>query len=101
MFKQMKWENVYELWKKGSYQFPQILTTPMSAESIFIEYKQDGYIYGYDWLENTKVQKRKQLIEENFIGFMYFTEPTNKGTIQTAEMLVEAQDEEERAAIFG
>ena len=100
MFEQMKWENVYNLWRMCGYHFPRVLTEPVSAETVFVEYKQDGYIYGYDWLEATEAQKVKQLIEKNPTQFLYFTKPTNKGTIQTAEMLVEARNEEELAAIW-
>lgn len=76
------------------------LIDPVSVETVFVEYKQDGYIYGYDWLETVEAQERKQLIKKNPIEFLYFTKPTNKGTIQTAEMLVEARNEEELAAIW-
>lgn len=100
MFEQMKWENVYELWRMCGYHFPKVLTEPVSAEMVFVEYKQDGYIYGYDWLEVTEAQERKQLIEKNPTQFLLFTRPTNKGTIQTAEMLMEARNEEELAAIW-
>ena len=100
MFEQIKWENVYELWQAGRYYFPKALTDPVSVETVFVEYKQDGYIYGYDWLKTEEAQKRKQLIKKNPIEFLYFTKPTNKGTIQTAEMLVEARNEEELAAIW-
>jgi hypothetical protein len=49
-----------------------------------------------------KLQKlrKEQLIEKNPTQFLYFTKPTNKGTIQTAEMLMEARNEEELAAIW-
>ena len=100
MFEQMEWKSVYELWKIGSYRFPKVLTAPVSAETVFVKYKQDGYVYGYDWLESVEAQERKQVIKENPIGFLFFTNPTNKGTIQTAEMLVEARNEEEIAAIW-
>ena len=100
MFEQMKWENVYALWRMCGYHFPKALTEPVSAETVFVEYKQDGYIYGYDWLEVTEARERKQLIEKNPTQFLYFTKPTNKGTIQTAEMLMKARNEEERAAIW-
>lgn len=100
MFEQMKWENVYELWQSGRYYFPKVLTDHVSVETVFVEYKQNGYIYGYDWLEAEDAQKRKQLIENNPIEFLNFTKPTNKGTIQTAEMLLEAQNEEELAAVW-
>lgn len=100
MFEQMKWENVYELWQRGRYHFPKVLTDPVSTETVFVEYKQDGYIYGYDWLETEEAQERKKLIKKNPVEFLYFTKPTNKGTIQTAEMLIEARNEEELAAIW-
>lgn len=100
MLEKMKWESVYELWKMGCYCFPKVLTEPVSAETVFVEYKQDGYIYGYDWLEDTEARERKQLIEKHPTEFLYFTKPTNKGTIQTAEMLMDAHNEEELAAIW-
>jgi hypothetical protein len=89
------------MWKMGSYSFPKALTDPVSAETVYVEYEQDGCsIYGYDWLESTEAQERKQLIETNPIQFLYFTKPTNKGTIRTAEMLMEARSEEELAAVW-
>lgn len=42
MLEQMKWENVYELWRMCGYYFPKVLTEPVSAETVFVEYKQDG-----------------------------------------------------------
>lgn len=100
MIEKMEWDTVYKLWKMGCYYFPKVLTEPVSAETVFVEYKQDGYIYGYDWLEATEAQERKQLVEKHPIEFLYFTKPTNKGTIRTAEMLVDAHNEEELAAIW-
>ena len=100
MLEKMKWESVYELWKRGCYDFPKVLTEPVSAETVFVEYKQEGYIYGYDWLETTEAQERKQLIEKHPTEFLYFTKLTNKGTIQTAEMLMDAHNEEELAAVW-
>ncbi len=80
--------------------FFEILSEPITAESIFVVYNQEGYIYGFDWLQNKAAQARKELIEKDPLEFLYFTHPTNKGTIQTAEMLVDAQNEEELAAIW-
>lgn len=39
MFEQMKWENVYELWRMCGYQFSKVLTEPVSAETVFVEYR--------------------------------------------------------------
>ncbi|MCI5955925.1 MAG: hypothetical protein MRZ54_02955 [Clostridiales bacterium] len=99
MFEQMKWEDVYSLWDESSYNFSKILSAPMTAEPVFVEYNQKDSIYGFDWLQNEAAQARKALIEKNPLGFLYL-QPTNKGTIQTAEMLINAQSEEELAAIW-
>ena len=83
MFEHMKWEDIYKRWETRCFYYPNALTAPVSAETVFVEYKQEGYIYGYDWLETSEAQKRKQLISKNPLAFLYFTKPTNKGTIQT------------------
>lgn len=101
MIEEMTWKDIYKLWEISSYDFPKTLTEPVAAEKIFVKYEQNNhYIYGYDWLETTEVQERKQLIMENPIQFLYFTKSSNKGTIQTAEMLMNASNEEELAAIW-
>lgn len=100
MFEQMKWEEIYSLWNNNSHYFSNILSEPITAESVFVEYNQEGYIYGFDWLQNKAAQARKELIEKDPLKFLYFTQPTNKGTIQTVEMLMDAQNEEELAAIW-
>lgn len=100
MFEQMKWEDVYDIWKMGCYYFPKTITDAVSAETVFVEYEGRGYFYGYDWLENMAAEGRKEVIKNNLTEFMYFTRATNKGTIQTAEMLIEARDEEELAAVW-
>jgi len=100
MLEQMKWEEVYKLWQQGSNSFPRLLTAPITVETVHVEYNRDGYIYGYDWLENEEAFARKELIAKNPVEFLCFTKPSNKGTIHTAEMLAKAQDEEERAAIW-
>lgn len=101
MVEQMKWEDIYELWKRGCYHFPDLLTEPVDVETVYVKNEREGCcIYGYDWLENEAAQDRKELIRENPIEFLYFTKHSNKGTIQTAEMLVEARDEEELAAVW-
>ena len=100
MFEQIKWEEVYLLWNYSNYNFSEILSAPITVETVFVEYKKDGYIYGFDWLQNEDAQERKKLIKNNPEEFLYFTKPTNKGTIQTAQMLVESQSNEELAAVW-
>lgn len=103
MLKQMKWEEVYGFWQRGCLGFSKELTDPVSAETVLIEYKSNdhnGYIYGYDWLSASEAHERKQSIQKNPMEFLYFSDSTNKGTIQTAEMLIESHGEEELAAIW-
>jgi len=100
MFERMSWSSAYELWKHSRYFFPKSLFEAPAAESVFVDYNQENYIYGYDWLSNEEMEERKRLIKDNPSQFLCFTQPTNKGTIQTAQMLTEAKDEEELAAIW-
>lgn len=99
MNEQIDWNEVYKLWKYGRYDFRDVLDTPIEVENVFVEYNGNGYIYGYDWLEHNTATDKKSLIAKNPSQFLYLT-PSNKGTIHTAEMLSEAQDEEELAAIW-
>jgi len=100
MREQITWDKVYEMWRYGQYKFKDVSADPLSAEEVYVEYNKDGYIYGYDWLEKREAFDRKKLISERPMEFLYFTRPSNKGTIHTAEMLIEAESEEERAAIW-
>ena len=100
MLEKIKWKDAYRLWNNGCYNFPENLSKPVSAEPVFVKYEKDGYFYGFDWLQNNMAQERKWLIQTKLLEFLYFTKPSNKGTIQTAGMLVEAQSDEERAAIW-
>ena len=54
MIGKLKWEDVYLLWNNESYNFPKILSDPMTAKTVFVEYDGDGYIYGFDWFQNNR-----------------------------------------------
>ncbi len=100
MLEQMKWQEARKLWDLGQYSFPRSLSAPVSADTVQIECNPGSRIFGYDWLENTEAEKRKKLIEKNPLEFLYFTKPSNKGTILTARLLAECETEEERAALW-
>ncbi len=100
MIDKMKWEDAYKLWQGGGLYLPNALSASITPEVVAVGYDREGCFYGYDWLWNDDVQKRKSLISKDPIEFMYFTKPTNKGTITTLQMLAEAEDEEERAAVW-
>lgn len=95
-----KWEDVYALWERGAYSYPKALNEPVSVETILMEAPPGSEIFGYDWLSIEEVDERRQLIEKNPLQFLYLTPPSHKGTIHTAQMLAEAQSEEELAAIW-
>lgn len=94
------WEKLYECWEYYMWNAPSILKSPITFEEVHIEYNRDGFIYGYDWLSHAKLQERKKIIENDVNQFLYFTQPSNKGTIHTLQMLAEGKNDEETAAIW-
>ena len=71
MLEEMSWEKVYELWRHGSYYFPESLSEPLKAESVFVKYAHSGrYIYGYDWLQKEIGEQRKELIAKDPAQFL-------------------------------
>lgn len=96
----LSWKEIYEHWKYTNLALYYDANRSLPVEKVFVDYKDKTPIYGYDWLTNDEAIARIELIKKDHIGFLYFTKPTNKGTIQTAEMLTLSQSEEERAAIW-
>ena len=94
------WEKLYKCWGNYMWNAPSILKSPIAFEEIHIEYNRDGFIYGYDWISHEKLEERKKIIENDVTQFLYFTQPSNKGTIHTLQMLLEAETSEEIAAIW-
>ena len=100
-FPQISWEEIYRYWSLYADRGPVILNEPIRPTEIHVDFKRpDTYIYGYDWLSREEYLCRKKTIEKNPTEFLYFTQPTNKGTIHTLRMLMDAKDDEERAAIW-
>ena len=98
---QVSWNEIYKYWSLYASLGPSILNTPISLTEIHVDFTKTGSVfYGYDWLSQDEYNSRKELIEKNLSEFLYFTKATNKGTIHTLQMLMEANDEEERAAIW-
>ena len=100
MIEHIEWKDIYTVWQYQCENFPESPSSPVKAEPIFVKFKQDGYIYGFDWVENEEAKDRKHLISQDPIAFLTLTKQTGKGIIQTAEMLLEARCDEERAAIW-
>ncbi|MEA4830877.1 MAG: hypothetical protein VB121_12970 [Enterococcus thailandicus] len=98
---QASWENIYGHWKLCATSGPAVFNAPINPVEIHVDLRDENTIfYGYDWLTRSELYKRKEIIEKNPSEFLYFTQPTNKGTIHTLSMLMEAKDEEESAAIW-
>ena len=100
MKEKLTWEEIYAAWKYESYRFSNEPSSPTTATEVFVDYRHEGYFYGYDWRNNASAKNIKDLIESDPISFLLFSSPTNKGTIHTAQMLAEAKDDEEHAAIW-
>ena len=49
MFEQMKWEEVYQLWKHGAYYFPQSLSTPLPIEKVMLNIAADTFMDMIGW----------------------------------------------------
>ena len=100
-FPDFTWGQLYEYWENCMWNAPSILKSPIAFEEIHIQYNRDDrYIYGYDWIARLELQNRKKMIERDVIQFLYFTQPSNRGTIHTLQMLAEAESNEEIAAIW-
>lgn len=94
--KQIKWEDLVQQWKYLCMTNP-ILSEGMSVKIIPCRAYQKGmYIYGYDFIFKKDVAER----EKNIDHFFMFETPTNKGTLQTVNMLRSAKSDEERMAIW-
>jgi len=97
----VSWEEIYDYWRLYGIYGPAILNQPISPMELYIDFsKHDGAFYGYDWLTLEGYNSRKATIENNITQFIYFTKPTNKGTIHTLNMLINSVSDEERAAIW-
>ena len=47
MFERMEWSDVYKLWQRGCLHFPKAICSHLSDETVYVEYKNEGYFYGY------------------------------------------------------
>lgn len=95
------WEKIFQSWSLRANSGPEIIRKPKTLQEIHVPYERSGeYIFGYDWLSYREFEQRKASIEKGPTDFLYFTKPTNKGTIYTLQMLQESENDEERAAVW-
>ena len=99
-FTDITWEQLYKCWEYQMWNTPAILKSPFIFEEINLEYTGEEFIYGYDWLARAQLQNRKKMLEKDATQFLFFTNPSNKGTRHTLQMLSEAKTNEEIAAIW-
>ena len=98
---ELTWEEVFNSWNLYRYSGPTVLNSPIVPKELFVDYEREkGVFYGYDWLTNAEYTSRCNAIQNNPTQFLYFTKPTNKGTVHTLNMLIDSISDEERAAIW-
>lgn len=103
MIKDIKytWEDIYENWNYISLHNPVIKQKLLVNRVEINQWRQEReYFYGLDWIANEHFAERTQYISDHTIEFMLSGECLNKGTLATLEYLVNAEDEETRAAIW-
>ncbi len=93
------WEEIYRYWEVYARDMAGMGQMQNDLKEIHVDYER-GIFYGYDWLSQNEYVHREDLIRNNPTSFLLFTKPSNKGTIHTIQMLMEAQDEEEWTAIW-
>lgn len=99
MIEEIKWQDLYDFWKTIAYNIAPELLTPISLNHIEFKYEEtEVHIYGYDWVHKDNYENRINHVTKNSFSFLYFGGTLNKGTLQTAEYLVEAKDDNELVA---
>ena len=108
MINKMEWDEVYDIWKSVSYWLSNAADEPVKVQKIYVPYetnhtgweKEIHTLNGCDWVMNRDVCERtKNIVQNPYYTLCYGTE-THKGTIHTAQMLLNAESSEERAAIW-
>ena len=87
---EITWKNIWNHWVKYIKTYEPQLMAPIDIKKIYVNYKNEGYFHGYDWINKNDFQKRVEYVSEKPIEFLYFGTSLNKGTLHTLEMLNEA-----------
>lgn len=79
-----------------------MINTPLEIKAEYTPCRSQDYItWGYDWIDNEHYTERVESFRHAVDNpFSHGFTPLNKGTLHTLQMLIDAQDEEERAAIW-
>lgn len=95
----LEWEEVYSNWNLIANRIAPELTESVTCNHINFEMDDNQlYIYGFDWLHKDEYDDRINYITKEPRHFLYFGSTLNKGTLQTAQYLVEAKDNPELLA---
>lgn len=95
------WNAVYSYWDLYMDTGPQILNRPIVPKRIHVERNNDQkLIYGYCWLSRSDFARQKKQMQDSSSYFYLPRSPGGKGAVHTLRMLIDAQDEQERAAIW-
>jgi hypothetical protein len=98
---EITWKSIWNNWIKCIKTYEPHLMEPIDINKTYVNYKGEGYFYGYDWINKNEYQKRVEYISEKPMEFLHFGTSLNKGTLHTLEILDEAKEsQEDRAAIW-
>lgn len=88
---EITWERIWSHWKFISKQsYPELLN-PIAFHHITFEHQGNLGIYGYDWIESIKYEERIHMVTKDTHKFLWFGDSLHKGTLRTAENLVQAK----------
>src|SRR5690625_867241 len=95
----IEWNELYHAWEFCVRRFAKELSEPVKFEHIKLEFNNPLYrIYGYDWIHKDEYEKRVSFVTKDPAVFLVSGPSLNKGTLQTAQYLVEAKDDSELLA---
>jgi hypothetical protein len=96
--KEITWENLLSYWESRANVYEPQLMLPFNLKKVFVNYQNNGYFHGYDWIEINNYKERTEYVSEKPIEFLCLGTSLNKGTLHTLEMLGMAQDNQEDCA---
>jgi len=92
---QFQWDDLYKTWTGICYSsFPNILKSVEVRDVKINDYpRKDEYFWGYDWVHNSRLEKRIDFVSNRTIDFLLSGKALNEGTLQTLKYLICAKDD--------
>lgn len=98
---EFSWNDILSYWMGYINTYSPILKKPIEIKSVHVNYHNEGYFYGYDWILKNNFELHTSSVSEHPDQYLLFGTALNKGTLHTLEMLDCSKDnKEEQAAIW-